>query len=81
MFFNLSRNQAHRIDFDAAVEQYADDCIQSMDEDYLAETSAEEIAADYWDNGEGYDTDDPKEAKARYMSVFTAAVNEAKANG
>lgn len=78
MRYNLSSNQTHRINFDETVERYAADCIESMDEDYLAETPASEIAADYWNDGEGYDTDDAEEAEARYMHVFTTAINEAK---
>ena len=79
MFFNLSSSQADRINFDEAIERYADDCIQSMPEDYLAETPAEEIAEAYWNDGEGYETDDAEEAKARFVKVFTAAISEAKA--
>jgi len=76
MKYNLSSNQAHRISFDEAVEIYAQDCINAMPADYLAETPATEIAEEYY--GEGFETDDETEAKARFMSVFTAAVNEAK---
>ena len=78
MRYNLSSNQAHRINFDEAVTRYAQDCTNEMDEDYLLKTPAVEIAEAYWLDGETYDTDDPKEAKSRYLVAFTSFVKEAQ---
>ncbi len=75
-YFNLESSQASRLNFDQFVENYASNCVDEMPEDYLEETSAEQIAEDYF--GEGYNTNDDAEAKARHMAIFIETVNEAK---
>lgn len=78
--YNLSSNQAHRINFDADQGMYFDDQIES----YIAAggnvDSIDRNTFDAWFAADLIDTDDAEEAKARALLVFEKRLAYAKAN-
>ena len=80
MDYNLSSSQSDRINYDEMVQRYARACCGALNDDEVLALDPVSYAQDTWeldqDAGTMVETDDPEEAKARFLAEFTTTVRE-----
>jgi hypothetical protein len=78
MKYDLSSSIGNYGDYDEMVQRYAEQCIGARAPEDIIALDAEEYAQTTWDSderaGTAPETDNPAEAKARFMSVFVETV-------
>ncbi len=82
MNFNLDSSQSDRAKFDEIQEQYAEAMISALDVGLALEQTPSEYAEIGWESFEidlevgAVQVDNLEEAKARFLTVFSATVSE-----
>ena len=80
MDYNLSGSMSDRINYDEMVQRYARACCGALSDDEVLDLDPDQYAQDTWeldqDAGTSPETNDPEEARCRFLAEFTSTVRE-----
>ena len=80
MDYNLTSSMSDRINYDEMVQHYARACCGALSDDEVLDLDPDQYAQDTYqldqDAGTSAETDDPTEARCRFLAEFTAAVRD-----